>query len=353
MEKGWKKLHKRVMGTKSERTYIRKFLAFTFLGCFVVFLFTCSRQGAKRAEERPTLEVYFLDVGQGDSTLIRDASGKAALVDSGPSGDSIVPMLQNLGVSKFSLVIGTHPDADHIGSMKEVLEAFPAEVYMDPQIPHTTQFYLNLLLTLKSLVEAKKTVYWKPEGQRFLLGDTVLEIFPSPNPPFEDSNNNSVVVRVVYGEFALLLTGDAEAEEEGWLLSHFDSPFLKAQVLKVAHHGSHSGTTEAFLSGVQPEVGIISVGKGNPYGHPHKEVLDRLEKKGIAVFRTDEEGSLQLLTRGEGYEIRGGGHRLFSSPRKFSVNNAPPSSIPYFTTSCWILEVRTYELASSCREGVI
>ncbi len=280
---------------------------------FLVFsLFSCTRK-AKRTEERGTLEVYFLNVGQGDSILLRDASGKSALVDSGPAGDGVVLMLQNLGITHFSLIIGTHPDADHIGSMKEVLESFPSEVYMDPQIPHTTQFYLNLLLTLKSLVDSQKTTYLKPEGQRFLLGETVLEIFPSPNPPFEDSNNNSVILRVVYGEFTLLLTGDAESTEEQWLISHFDAPFLKARVLKVSHHGSRTGTTETFLNVVQPEVGVISTGKGNPYGHPHKEVLDRLEKKGITVFRTDELGTLQLFTRGKGYEIRAGGKRIYSS----------------------------------------
>ncbi|MGH8103579.1 MAG: ComEC/Rec2 family competence protein [bacterium] len=259
------------------------------------------------------LRIYFIDIGQGDATLIEDPLGGAAIVDAGPAQQGVVGKLRALGVTHLDLAIGTHPDADHIGAMDEVMKAFPPIVYLDPHIPHPTGQFISLLTTLQELMESGKTKYLNPGRRTISLGRTLVEIYPTPDPPFDDTNNNSVVAKVVDDDFSALLTGDQEHNEEGWLMSKIPPSEFKSDILKAGHHGSRTGTGDAWLDAVQPAAAIISCGRHNSYGFPHKEVLDKLEKRGIMIFRTDISGTLELRSWGKGFEIRADGRTLYRS----------------------------------------
>lgn len=260
-----------------------------------------------------TLTVELLDVGQGDSILLRTPAGKSVLIDAGTGKRNIVPMLQARGMTGLDLVIATHNHADHIGGMDEVLEALPVRFYFDQGMPHETGTYDEVM----KLVEAKGIAY-KPgrRGQVFNLDDGIKVEFLAPEDPLlrntrSDLNSNSIVTRVTHGKNCFLFVGDAEEETEHRLLKHGLEP---CGVLKVAHHGSAYATTHAFLKAVQPQIAVISVGEGNRYGHPTDLTLDRLKKAGATVFRTDQSG--RLLLESDGKTVRVG------------VERPPPGGLP-------------------------
>jgi competence ComEA-like helix-hairpin-helix protein len=260
-----------------------------------------------------TLTVELLDVGQGDSILIRTPAGKSVLIDAGTGKRDVVPMLQARGMTGLDLVIATHNHADHIGGMDEVLEALPIRFYFDQGMPHETGTYDEVM----KLVETKGVAY-KPgrRGQVFNLDDGVKVEFLAPEDPLlrntrSDLNSNSIVTRVTHGKNCFLFVGDAEEETEHRLLKHGLQP---CGVLKVAHHGSAYATTHAFLKAVQPQIAVISVGEGNRYGHPTDLTLDRLQKAGATVFRTDQSGRLLLESDGQRVTV--------------AVERAPASGLP-------------------------
>ncbi|MHA2612112.1 MAG: ComEC/Rec2 family competence protein [bacterium JZ-2024 1] len=251
------------------------------------------------------LLTYILDVGQGDAVLIQDPLGGAALIDSGPPSfasrsihHDIVALLRKYGVKSITLLIGTHPDADHIGGMPKVIQNFPVTFYLDPHLPKKITLYLDFLRILREKVKNGEIEYRQADEQKISLGKTVLEIFPAPSPPFPDPNDNSIVVRLRYQNWSILFTGDAEREQEQWLMEKFPSHRLRAEGLKAGHHGSSSSSSEEFLNVVSPSVVFISCGKNNRYGHPHPAVIDRLEKIGARIFRTDLLGTIRIRTNG-------------------------------------------------------
>lgn len=247
------------------------------------------------------LRAYFLDVGQGDGSIIL-FKDRVIVIDAGDTdrGGDVVRALHRLGVQRIDLLVATHPHADHIGGMQDVLENFPVAQVLDPGMPSTSVLYERFLDT----VDEKNIPYIVAEQGQTIDLDPALRILVL-SPPKErigdDLNTNSIVLRISYGTVNLLFTGDATTGAED-VMAKSGYP-LDAQILKVGHHGSSGSGSSAFLSRVSPETAIISAGAGNSYGHPHQETLDRLARAGVAVFRTDVDGTILIRSNGETYSV--------------------------------------------------
>jgi beta-lactamase superfamily II metal-dependent hydrolase len=250
-----------------------------------------------------TVRVDVLDVGQGDAILIRTPANKVVLIDAGEGEVNVPALLAREGVDHLDLVIASHPHADHIGGMDDVVRALPVKNYLDNGLTHTTQTYGNLMRD----VEDKDIAYREAlVGQVFNLDDGAkLEILWPSDVKLRDTrsdlNSNSVVARLTHQGHCFLFTGDSEEPTERALMT---AGLGQCDVLKVAHHGSNHSTTPGFLAEVKPRIGLISVGKDNRYGHPGNETLDRLRSADVTVYRTDLSGQITLLSSEKGLEVK-------------------------------------------------
>ncbi|WP_406678711.1 ComEC/Rec2 family competence protein [Moorella sp. ACPs] len=252
--------------------------------------------------ESGKLRVHYLDVGQGDAILVQLPDGKNILIDSGTgeAGPGVVRELKQYSVKKLDYVIGTHPHEDHIGGLDLVINSFQVgKVYL-PRVTHNTDAYMDLLLAIKNkglkATEAKA-------GVALPLDMGIQALFVSPaKSNYEDLNDYSAVLHLTYGQTAFLFTGDAGTTAEEEMLA--SGRPLKADVLKVAHHGSRYATSTAFLKAVAPRYAVISVGKGNDYGHPHVQTLQRLQKAGVKIYRTDRDGTITAVSDGRKVTIQ-------------------------------------------------
>ncbi len=245
------------------------------------------------------LEVHFIDVGQGEAALILTPQGRSILIDGGTAGagEAVLRYLNEKGVSRIDLLVGTHPHEDHIGGLVAVLENIPVSRVIDSGRIHTSLTYERYL----TLIEEKGIPFELGRaGRRLTLDSTVELTVLHPGPAVESSslNNSSVVLRLICGEVEFLFTGDIEAEAEGAILERGYRSGAPSLVLQVAHHGSSSSSTAAFLEVVAPDFAVISAGRDNVYGHPHAEVLERLADAGAAIYRTDLQGSIVITTDG-------------------------------------------------------
>ena len=246
------------------------------------------------------LLVTFLDVGQGDSTFLRSPSGKTMLVDGGPDGSFPVidRYLTSLGVAGLDVVVASHAHADHIGGLISVVDTYPIGDFYYPPFDAESETYFSLL---DALQESQATVHQPYAGVDTLIpwDDQVEVRILSPyDTIYDDFNDTSYIIRVSYGNTAVLLTGDSSELGEKLALKAQPNHYFKADVLKVAHHGSSDATFEKFLDAVSPAIAVISVGKNNDYGHPNQALLDRLSERGITLYRTDEDGTITLLLDG-------------------------------------------------------
>ncbi|MCK9581810.1 MAG: lamin tail domain-containing protein [Methanoregula sp.] len=272
------------------------------------------------------LQAYFLDVGQGDSSVIlfRD---KVILIDAGEvnRGDQVVSNLQKLGVNRIDLLVATHPHSDHIGGMAKILAAFPVEKVLDSGTPSTSQIYETFLDT----IDKKNIPYIAAEpGQTIDLDPSlrILVISPPKEQIGDDINTNSIVLRISYGTVNLLYTGDATSATEDEMLKN-GYP-LDAQVIKVGHHGSSGSSSTVFLSRVRPELAVISLAADNPYGHPHDEALERLLAAGPTIYRTDRDGTILIRSDGAAYSVtaENGGEDIWVPKTTVTVTTAPVAS---------------------------
>ena len=241
------------------------------------------------------LEVHYIDVGQGDSILIH-LSGKTMLIDAGNNvdGASIITYIKTLNIDKIDAIVATHPHADHIGGMAEIINEFVVDKIYMPKVAHTSKTYENLLLTIKN---KNLKVNTAKAGTTIDLGNKIkIEVMAPNSENYNNLNDYSAVVKIEYENVSFLFTGDAEAISEKEMVEKYGNK-LKANVLKVGHHGSTTSTTLNFLNTVSPEYAIISVGENNSYGHPNQETLDKL--KNIDVFRTDKLGTIVAKTDGQ------------------------------------------------------
>ena len=239
-----------------------------------------------------TLRVTFLDVGQGDAVLLQAPEGQTALIDAG-RGD-VVPLLREMGVTGIDLLVATHPHADHIGGMTQVLESMPVRFYMDNGDPHTTATYRRLLSALEARPEI---TYLEATPRTISLGSASLEVLPLLPRGSTDHNNRSVSLVLSFGDFTALLSGDSEVRQ----LTHFVNQQVvpKLTLLKAAHHGSDNGFTWSFLQTAGPEVVVISVGR-NGYGHPRPAALEAYAATAGETLRTDLHGHVQVQGHRDG-----------------------------------------------------
>ncbi|MBQ8894233.1 MAG: MBL fold metallo-hydrolase [Clostridia bacterium] len=243
--------------------------------------------------------VDFIDCGQGDSSLIV-SNGVTTLIDASTreDGEKVVDHLEERGIKKIDHFLLTHPHEDHIGGAIAVLESFDVEnIYMKRPTEGTeptTSVYLNLL---KKIKEQGKTVHAVEVNDSFECGAVTFNVL-GPVEDYEDLNDQSVILRGQIGEISFLFTGDQESSAEKDLVAYYGDT-LESTVLKVGHHGSSGSSSKAFLQAVAPEIGIISCGEDNSYGHPHDEALKRLEKQQVEIYRTDTQGTITVTTDGK------------------------------------------------------
>ena len=239
---------------------------------------------------------HFIDVGQGDANFIELPNGDTMLIDAGisSSGEVIVEYIEDLGYTDIDYVVATHPHADHIGGMAEVIEAFDIGAIYMPKALSTSKTYENLLETID---EKELKIYTARSGVSVLEEDD-LEIFmlAPVQETYSNLNNYSIVLKITYGDTSFLYTGDAETESLEEITGD-----LHADVLKVGHHGSDTSTTKDFLDQVSPSYAIISVGEGNSYGHPSRTTLNLLESIHAKIYRTDLNGT--IVVRSDGVNI--------------------------------------------------
>jgi competence protein ComEC len=271
------------------------------------------------------LRVSFLDVGQGDSALIQTPGGEEVLIDGGPyeAGPRVIEALRGAGVRQIDLLLGTHPHEDHIGGLMDVLREVPVKQALDPGYAHGTSLQRKYLELLKE--KGVKTTRAR-RGQSYdLHGGVRLDILAPDDPLIKgtsaDANNNSIVARLTYGSTAFLFTGDMEEEERGRLTQSVSPASLRAEVLKVAHHGSHNGTDREFLQLVQPRYAVISLARGNDYGHPHREAIEALEQSGAQILRTDQRGTIVFTSNGSRVQLQGA-----PAPAAPAARNATPQA---------------------------
>lgn len=246
------------------------------------------------------MRVHFIDVGQGDSILIESPNGKTMLVDGGVkgAGQQVVSYLRELGVSKLDIVVATHPDADHIGGLIPVLNSMTIEQFYDSGKVHTSQTFEEMLM----LIDEKNIPYDVPTpGDNIKFDEDVTVKVLNANEQASDNNDASIVLKIVYGNVSFLLTGDAGIALEKEMMQYD----VSATVLKAGHHGSNTSSSEDFIRAVKPEVTILSYGKDNKYGHPHAEVVDRLQEIGSKIYATADIGTITVTTDGVNYAVNG------------------------------------------------
>ena len=242
------------------------------------------------------LTVHFIDVGQADAILIK-IGNDAMIIDAGNNGDGdkISTYLKQQGVTNLNYVIGTHPHEDHIGGLDVIIRDYNVDKVLLPNYIIPTQTFEDVLLALQE----KDIKITKPVvGTEYALGEAVFTIIaPNSEDYGDNANNYSIGIKLKYGETSFLMAGDAEIKSEAEMI--INGIDLKADVLKVSHHGSDTSNSKEFLKLVDPTYAIISVGKENQYGHPNDKVLSQLVEEDVQIYRTDEQGTIVVTSDGE------------------------------------------------------
>lgn len=244
------------------------------------------------------LRFHFIDVGQGDSSLIITPNGKTILIDAGDEAHAkkVVSYIREQGIEKLDLVIATHPDADHIGGMDKVIKNFDIGVFAMPDVSAKTNQYKQIQRELKAKKMKAIRLY---QGDEVQIDDDIdFEILsPVKGKKYDDTNEYSIVAKIVYKDTSFILMGDATMENEVDIINNV--PDIDIDVLKLGHHGSSTSSSDYFITKTSPKIAIISCGKNNKYGHPHQEVMRVLKKHGVTPYRTDEMGDIVITSDGK------------------------------------------------------
>lgn len=262
-------------------------------------------------EKDADLTIRYIDVGQGDCELISYA-GQNILIDAGEkeAAEAVIGTLDGLGIKKLDYVIATHPHSDHIGALGNIIDKYDIGTVIAPRIKDelvpTSKAYERFLTALskkgQKLTAAKAGAVYSLADENKENDNTAFEVLAPVGNDYDDLNDWSVVIRLVHGENAFLFTGDAEKAAESDIIA--SGAELSADVLKAGHHGSSSSTSKKFLEAVSPKTVIISCGDGNSYGHPHKEIIEKLDKNSIEYYRTDQCGTITVYSDGESCRVQ-------------------------------------------------
>jgi competence protein ComEC len=254
--------------------------------------------------EGPQLQLHFIDVGQGDSTLIITPSGQTMLIDGGNNGkgDDVFDYLQSIDVNQIDFMIATHPDADHIGGLDEIMELINVTTVYDNGQEHETITYSDYI----SLARERDYQIVREDFVLNLDDDATLEFivpYDTDRGLYSDTNANSILIRASFQGVSALFTGDCEKKCERDVMKDDTNSSIgnniKAKILKAGHHGSKTSSGESFVTEINPELALISVGK-NSWGHPNKEVLKIFNDKEMDVFRTDKHGNIVIIIDSDG-----------------------------------------------------
>lgn len=270
--------------------------ALAFVALFFLMLSAVSWGALVSTNGEKYLSVSFLDVGQGDAIFIETPLGSQVLIDGGRGSDVLreLSTVMPFWDRSIDIIVATHPDADHIGGLVEVFERFDVEYIVETDVENDTPVYR----AYREVIRRRGPERIVPaRGTQIEIDETAtLTILSREVVAASDTNDASIVMRLDYGETSFLFTGDATKFVEEELLEFHE--LLDTDVLKVGHHGSSTSTSAAFVSAVSPDIAVISVGADNSYGHPTSEVLTTLENAGAVIYRTDEDGTIRLISDG-------------------------------------------------------
>lgn len=245
-----------------------------------------------------TLDVYFIDVGQADSILIKQ-DDKYMLIDAGNNEDGKLLTLyfKELGITSFEHVVATHAHEDHIGGMDDIINNFEVKNFYMPDVITTTKTFEDMLDALSN----KNLMYTVlKQDEEFKLSSASIKTIYIGGNEESDINDTSIVLRLEYEDVSFLFTGDASTKVENKILNKD----IKSDVLKLGHHGSSYSSSTSFIDKVNPSYAVIQVGKNNSYNHPHLEILNKLNKNNIKIYRTDESGTIIFTTDGKNLNVK-------------------------------------------------
>lgn len=262
------------------------------------------------ADQIPALNIYTIDVGQGDCSLLISPNGKTMLIDSGESTAlyAVRSILKTLKVKQLDIVVASHPHSDHIGGMTGILRSFNVGKFYMPNVSNPSSDYRDMISALNS--SSAEVNYISADNTPTIEWDediTIEVLSPFNDITYQSINDYSAIMRVSYGDTSMLFTGDVEGDgvysAEYTALARNTADKFRSTVIKVPHHGSLSSLSDAFLSAVSPKYAVISVGEGNDYAHPHQSTLNKLKNSNVEVFRTDLLGTIHISLDGENASI--------------------------------------------------
>lgn len=269
-----------------------------FLLVIVGFLFYTDWQNSNRK-----MTFAMLDIGQGDALFVESPSGTQMLVDGGPIHSILAPLSKVMPLydKKIDVLMITNPDADHIGGFIDILKNYEVSYIIEPGTFNKSKTYATIEQLVKEK-NVKKIIATKGMVLDLGAGAKTEILFPDRDVSYWSTNDGSIVSKLTYGKNSIMLMGDSTKMTEAIVLSENSAQFLKSDILKIGHHGSHTSSSQSFVQAVAPTYALISDAKGNSYGHPHQETLDTLNSFGIKILRTDLLGT--IIFKSDGYKFQ-------------------------------------------------